>query len=1087
MSELARQLIAENKKNKSTILDLGKCGLTEVPAEIGDCYWLETLILSNGWWKYDFERARETEKKSQNQGEPNQLQSLPTALSKLSRLKELVFNASEVSDLSPLSTLDKLQELNCSGTQVSDLSPLAGLANLQILNYYSTQVSDLSPLSSLGNLQILNCSNTQVSDLSPLAGLANLQILNCSDTQVSDLSSLAGLANLQILNCSDTQVSDLSQLSGLINLQVLYCFSTQVSDLSPLSGLVNLQLFSCRSTQVSDLLPLSGLVNLQILYCSSTPVSDLSPILPFIKKGIKITLKDLLSLNEFGFNGCPLTNPPIEIVAQGNEAILDYFAQKKRQGEDYIFEAKALILGKPRAGKTSLTLKIQDENAPLPKFEETTKGIDVYKWDFDLTPADVAHVLVGKTPEQQAQIVRKAVQEGFRVNLWDFGGQEIYTATHQFFLSNRSLYMIVDAENNETTNWYDWFYQVEKLGNKSPLLVILNKLAGRDCRISDWTTLKGIFDFIKEKYSIDLSLASDDDKRTYHTLKADIKRHLLHLPHIGDPLPAFWTEIRQIIAMELDELKAKKAQPFITEARFFEICRPFQQKDPQFNRAAQLRMSQYFHDIGIYLHFKDDDHLRNLLFLDANWTTDLVYMLLDDPIVRDQKHGRFNQTDIDRIWGDDYYAIKGQLMHLLRHFGLAFPIKQQENEFLTPYHLSDDKPSYVLSIHGMPLLELQYKFKQFMPKGMLPQLTVSLSDYIPDVDKIWRKGVVLQFTKHRTICELTETYQNEIHIKIYGQERRETLTILMYEVDKILKRFSQLDYAEMIPCNCLVCTQQALANPKFDRTFFPFQDLKERLNSPNSEAHFVDCKHNGYKKMPIQPLLAEVFDKKKLDEYSSQPEKRENGHVPNTPLPEPTTPPTKTNQNHSTFMSSRNLIILGVSLLAFVGILIYTNRQGKFSIGMEGVSGEVGPKENTQESVQPAATAKKVKIKGFLKLNNTSVATSAEVNSVRINLNGVNPEYLDPEGSFTFTVPSDKLEKEARLEVIFADGTSLPTPSRYMDAPDGDNYIYLPTFSINKKPNVAAGNNKGRPMKEQFVIQIINNNGDNNNSNQENK
>jgi internalin A len=31
---------------------------------------------------------------------------------------------------------------------------------------------------------------------------------------------------------------------------------------------------------------------------------------------------------------CPLTNPPIEIVKQGNEAILNYFAEKERAGTE---------------------------------------------------------------------------------------------------------------------------------------------------------------------------------------------------------------------------------------------------------------------------------------------------------------------------------------------------------------------------------------------------------------------------------------------------------------------------------------------------------------------------------------------------------------------------------------------------------------------------------------------------------------------------------------------------------------------------------------------------------------------------------
>jgi internalin A len=35
MSELALKLIAENKKTKSKSLDLGNCGLTEVPEEVG--------------------------------------------------------------------------------------------------------------------------------------------------------------------------------------------------------------------------------------------------------------------------------------------------------------------------------------------------------------------------------------------------------------------------------------------------------------------------------------------------------------------------------------------------------------------------------------------------------------------------------------------------------------------------------------------------------------------------------------------------------------------------------------------------------------------------------------------------------------------------------------------------------------------------------------------------------------------------------------------------------------------------------------------------------------------------------------------
>jgi internalin A len=51
MSELALQLIAENKRTKDTFLDLGNCGLeNELPDELFDCTWLEGLNLGSQYY-----------------------------------------------------------------------------------------------------------------------------------------------------------------------------------------------------------------------------------------------------------------------------------------------------------------------------------------------------------------------------------------------------------------------------------------------------------------------------------------------------------------------------------------------------------------------------------------------------------------------------------------------------------------------------------------------------------------------------------------------------------------------------------------------------------------------------------------------------------------------------------------------------------------------------------------------------------------------------------------------------------------------------------------------------------------------------
>ena len=109
--------------------------------------------------------------------------------------------------------------------------------------------------------------------------------------------------------------------------------------------------------------------------------------------------------------------PPIEVAGKGVDAIKEYFRQLREEGEDYIYEAKLLIVGEGGAGKTTLARKIQDPQYQLQKNQKSTEGIDVIKWSFPL-------------PDRERE---------FKVNIWDFGGQEIYYAIYQFFLTKRYL------------------------------------------------------------------------------------------------------------------------------------------------------------------------------------------------------------------------------------------------------------------------------------------------------------------------------------------------------------------------------------------------------------------------------------------------------------------------------------------------------------------------------------------------------------------------------------------------------------------------------------------------------------------------
>lgn len=85
----------------------------------------------------------------------------------------------------------------------------------------------------------------------------------------------------------------------------------------------------------------------------------------------------------------------------------------------------------------------------------------------------------GNEPQTQGiNISKLPVNNGEReikANFWDFGGQEIMHVTHQFFLSKRSLYILVlDGRKDEKPEY--WLKLIENFGGDSPVLVVINKI-----------------------------------------------------------------------------------------------------------------------------------------------------------------------------------------------------------------------------------------------------------------------------------------------------------------------------------------------------------------------------------------------------------------------------------------------------------------------------------------------------------------------------------------------------------------------------------------------------------------------------------
>lgn len=141
-------------------------------------------------------------------------------------------------------------------------------------------------------------------------------------------------------------------------------------------------------------------------------------------------LRELASLRVLLLYGNPRLRLPSELLGriegtggswQGSVSeILDYYF-RTRGGARPLNEAKLILLGRGGVGKTSLVNRLVHQR--FDSGEERTEGIEVTSWPITL-PGD----------------------EQVRLNVWDFGGQEIMHATHQFFLT--TMLQGVDVESS---------------------------------------------------------------------------------------------------------------------------------------------------------------------------------------------------------------------------------------------------------------------------------------------------------------------------------------------------------------------------------------------------------------------------------------------------------------------------------------------------------------------------------------------------------------------------------------------------------------------------------------------------------------
>ena len=836
MSELALRLIEENKKTRATFLVLGNCGLTEVPEEIGELMWLEGLSFAKEFWEGN------TRKKSKNTGSNNNITNLPKSFSNLHTLKSLFLNGDststfDIEDLSSLSSLVNLKTLSIWQTRVSNISCLSKLINLQSLNISQTLVDDLMLISELVNLRRLYISKMKISDLYPLAKLLNLHTLSATQTLIFDLSPIANLTNLQVLHISQTQIKDLSPLAELTNLQVIHLSKTNIKDISPLSNMANLRIFRASNTRIDDITPLSGLLSLREIYLSYSPIEsllpisclinlsrldlrftkvfDISPISKLIEKGIRVKLLSDGNGKAVYVKDCPITNPPTYIIQQGNEAILRYFAEKKRSSTIKVREAKLLLVGQGKAGKTTLRKKLEDPNADMPEPGDTTRGIEITRLD-------------EKMPH---------TGEPLRINVWDFGGQDIQHYAHQFFLTGNSLYALVTNERiQDSVHLPYWLNIIEMLGKKSPVLLIQNKDGGHCQALRDEAGIRARFGNVNNRvFQTDLSQATTELEF------ADLRREIVHqaslLPHVERDYLASFVELRGKLEAEAD-----RETHYLNWEDYLALM-PDLSEDLLRDYANALTF------LGVCQYFPNDAMLSGFVFLRPKWIIDALFALLLHPSL-ETKRGHFTETDTFTIWqGSEYKGMHVLLVRMMEEFELCYRVEGGNHSYILPQRLPSESKTYGWNEPGDTPVQYRYKF---MPKGILTRLICRLHERI-ETDpergqRVWCDAVIFTLPDGKGRVFAREVYsENTIELRASGDKRAEMLNEVIRKMDDINRdaKYDNLQVEKLVPCPCEVCQNGE------KKHFFDFQLLVDLLEEGETEER---C-HVSRRKQNISEVL----------------------------------------------------------------------------------------------------------------------------------------------------------------------------------------------------------------------------------------
>ncbi|NQZ07918.1 MAG: GTP-binding protein [Algicola sp.] len=497
------------------------------------------------------------------------------------------------------------------------------------------------------------------------------------------------ITHLQIRDKAKIDFVEIGQLSAL---QWLHLSKSQLTQLPPeIAELKSLEILNIENNQLTHLPPeLTRLKKLSFFWINDNPIAA--------------HLKEMTN----SLNGIDLVRYLIKVQGVQTRPLN---------------EAKLLVVGDERVGKTSLINRLQGK--PLNKNETSTQGITIVQHQFE--------------------------QSDIKVNIWDFAGQEITHQTHQFFLSARCVYLLVlDAQKeDDDAAITHWLRVIKANGDNPPVIVAVNKRDQNGSykfdvhRYDDQHNIVGVLYLSAEDPAKIAPAMAKYIPDTIDNLASSIVREIEKLPDVRLPMHKNWLAVKA----ELEQMK-HDSKDFIEQNQYADLCHRLDVK----NNDDQAMLLKIFNQIGTIVTF-ENAHLCSRQIINPEWVTEGVYKVLRKPGL--EHGGNAQARNIDAILTEDQFKLLfadnpryqqpyhyGWLIRLLNQFQLSFDL--DDDRVLIPLRLDPVQPKLDWS-HYHKGLNFRFEYHELLKKSTIARFIVRLHQSVSTdiTTPYWQRGVFL--------------------------------------------------------------------------------------------------------------------------------------------------------------------------------------------------------------------------------------------------------------------------------------------------------------------------------------------------------